>query len=81
MFYPCDAASYKAYRTPIGWNAELSVKLDLIGRGSAQKRYMINLLRIDVSTNAPIRYLTWQPTYADPACFHVPKYFEEINLV
>jgi hypothetical protein len=81
QFYECGLAQYHAERTTSGWDAWFKVRLDFIGRGSPLTTYKINVLRVDYTTDAPIRYLTWQPTYADPACFHKPAYFQEINLV
>lgn len=80
-FSDCAAAEYGASLTANGWDAWFKIRLDIIGRGQPQTRYLINVLRVDYTTNAPIRYLTWQPTYADPACFHKPAYFQEIILV
>lgn len=80
-YYSCGLATYRAERTPKGWDAELQVKLSVIGRGSPQSSYKLNLFRVDVSSNSPIRYLTWQPTFASPPCFHKPAYFQEITLV
>lgn len=57
------------------------MRLDIIGRGTALRNYKVNILRVDYSSLDPIRYLTWQPTYADPACFHKPAYFQDIFLV
>lgn len=81
QFFDCGAAEYGAKLTEKGWDAWFKIRLDIIGRGQAQTRFMVNVLRVDYTTNEPIRYLTWQPTYADPACFHKPAYFQEIILV
>lgn len=81
QFYDCGLAEYGVQIVANGWNAWFKVRLDTIGRGKVYNKYLINILRCDYTTNQPIRYLTWQPTYANPACFHKPAYFQEINLI
>lgn len=81
VYEDCGTALYGGALTPKGWKAWLQIRLDLIGRGQALTRFRMNLLRIDVSSNGATRFLTWKPTFAEPPCFHVPSYFEEINLV
>lgn len=81
IYEDCGAATYGASISPQGWDAWLQIRLDLIGRGQPLTQFKINLLRIDVSSTAETRYLTWQPTFANPPCFHVPSYFQMITLV
>jgi hypothetical protein len=80
-YFDCGGVRYKAQRTAKGWDAQLQAGLEVIGRGKAQSKYKINLFRVDYTTGSPTKYLTWHPTYASPACFHKPAYFEEITLV
>lgn len=75
-YYPCNAATYSASKTAVGWDAEVKIQLSVIGRGVVQKKFKVNLFRIDYTTNAPTRYLTWQPTFASPPCFHKPAFFQ-----
>lgn len=76
VYEDCGMAEYEATTTSSGWNAELKIRLDLIGRGQPLYSFKINLLRIDVSSSRATRFLTWRPTFANPPCFHVPAYFE-----
>jgi hypothetical protein len=80
-YFDCGAMKYRGQKTAKGWDAFLQVGLDVIGRGKAQSKYKINLFRVDYTTGSPARYLTWQPTFASPACFHKPAYFQEITLI
>ena len=64
-----------------GWQAQLKIGLDIIGRGTPAQQFKINLFRIDVSSSQPTKYLSWQPTMTPHPCFHVPGVFQTINLV
>jgi len=77
----CDLANYSAQITPHGWSAELLIKLETISRGKVADIFMINLFRIDKSSNKPTKYLSWQPTLTTNPCFHVPSVFQQIRLV
>ena len=80
-YQECGKATYIADLTPKGWQATLSINLNVIGRGKPSKQFWVNLFRIDKSTRLPTRYLAWQPTNTTTPCFHVPAAFQEISLV
>eukprot|EP00164_Ancoracysta_twista_P000070 GFYU01000094.1.p1 GENE.GFYU01000094.1~~GFYU01000094.1.p1 ORF type:complete len:253 (+),score=44.68 GFYU01000094.1:323-1081(+) len=67
-----------------GWQASLAVPLSLVTDDVTQTKFSLNLFRTDLATDdthGPIEYSCASSTFADPPCFHVPKYFMNIELV
>ncbi|KYR02957.1 hypothetical protein DLAC_00440 [Tieghemostelium lacteum] len=84
-----NATVYDQFNT---WVGTLRIPLELIyqtsssssSEGSSQpltpSTLRFNMFRIDVPLNSPMQFACWNPTDANPPCFHIPSAFGYMNF-
>jgi hypothetical protein len=77
--WECEGLQTAVQRHPHGWTAELAIPIASISALPPQRRWRVNLFRIDRPSEGPRELSAWSPTGV--ANFHRPERFGILELL